>query len=69
MWWEDLDPKIQVVRNLAMEYNATYIPLDGLFAAAAAKTHPKVWAEDGVHPSQKGHALIAVAWMKALNLW
>mgnify|MGYP000879211013 CR=1 FL=1 len=69
VWREDLDPKIQVARNLAMEYKALFIPLDGLLASAAAKTHPKVWSEDGVHPSKNGHAYIAMEWMKALGLW
>lgn len=68
-WRVDLDPKIQVARNLAMEYKARYIPLDGLLAAAAAKTHPTVWSQDGVHPAKTGHAFIAMEWMKALGLW
>jgi acyl-CoA thioesterase-1 len=68
-WRTDLDPKIQAVRNLAMEYKAVLIPLDGLLASAAAKSNPPVWSEDGVHPTQKGHAFIAIEWMKALGLW
>ena len=68
-WRTDLDPKIQAVRNLAMEYKAVLIPLDGLLASAAAKSNPRVWSEDGVHPTQKGHAFIAIEWMKALGLW
>lgn len=28
---EDLDPKIQIVRRLAREYDASYVPLDSLF--------------------------------------
>lgn len=68
-WRVDLDPKIQIARNLAMEYKAVYIPLDGLLATVAAKTHPTVWSEDGVHPVKNGHAFIAVEWMKALGLW
>jgi lysophospholipase L1-like esterase len=65
-WREDLDPKIQAVRELAREFNALYIPLDGLFAAACTKREPQFWAPDGVHPSQAGHALIAQAWLKAV---
>lgn len=68
-WRVDLDPKIQVARNLAMEYKALYIPLDGFLAAAAAKTAPVVWSADGVHPNRNGHAFIAMEWMKATGLW
>ncbi|WP_340023000.1 SGNH/GDSL hydrolase family protein [Paenibacillus sp. FSL K6-1096] len=66
-WRQDLDPKIHVVRELAREYGAILVPLDGLFAAAAAKAEPAFWAGDGVHPSPAGHALIADAWLKAVG--
>ncbi|MFC5704373.1 SGNH/GDSL hydrolase family protein [Cohnella faecalis] len=66
-WREDLDPKIQVVRELAREYRAAYVPLDGLFAAASARQTPAYWAGDGVHPSPAGHALIAKAWLEAVE--
>ena len=64
-WREDLDPKIDVVRRLAREFKAILVPLDGLFAQAAARRDPAFWAIDGVHPSTPGHALIAQAWLRA----
>lgn len=66
-WREDLDPKIQVARKLAMEFGAIYIPLDGIFAQASMQREPAFWAADGVHPTQAGHALIANAWLKAIK--
>ena len=66
-WREDLDPKIQVVRELAREFNTEFIPLDGIFARAAVKKEPKYWAEDGVHPTAAGHALIAENWLKIIE--
>ena len=65
-WREDLDPKIQVVRRLAKEFGALYIPLDGLFAAECMKKNPAFWAHDGIHPTHAGHGFIADAWMKAI---
>lgn len=67
-WREDLDPKIAVVRALALEFGAVLVPLDGLFAQAAARRGPAYWAGDGVHPTPAGHALIARAWMAAVGL-
>lgn len=67
-WREDLDPKIHAVRELAAEFDALLVPLDGLFAAAAARREPAYWAPDGVHPSPAGHALIARAWMETMGL-
>jgi acyl-CoA thioesterase I len=66
-WREDLDPKIQVVRKLAREFQAVYVPLDGLFAQAATRRNPHFWAQDGVHPTNAGHALIARAWLQAVG--
>ena len=52
-WAEDLGPKIQIIRRLAREYEAIYIPLDGIFASAATMREQGFWAEDGVHPSRE----------------
>lgn len=66
-WRQDLDPKIHIVRELAREYGAPLVPLDGLFAAASVKSRAKHWAYDGVHPTPAGHALIADAWLKTMG--
>lgn len=66
-WREDLDPRITVVRKLAREFDALYVPLDGIFAAAATQREPAFWAHDGVHPSPGGHALIAQAWLRTVQ--
>ncbi len=66
-WRADLDPKIAVARSLAREFEAHYIPLDGLFAAAATKRDMSFWLPDGVHPSPAGHALIAQAWLRTVH--
>lgn len=66
-WRADLDPKIQVVRRLSTEFDALLVPLDGLFAQATARREASFWAEDGVHPTPAGHALIAQAWLRAIG--
>jgi len=63
---DDLDPKIYVVRELARKYKAIYVPFDGVFAAASTRVHPSYWAEDGVHPTHAGHALMARTWMECV---
>ncbi len=67
-WREDLDPKINIVRELAREFGAHLVPLDGLFAQASTKASSADWAPDGVHPSPAGHALIARAWLQAMGV-
>lgn len=58
-WREDLGPRIIAVRELAAEFGAPYVPLDGIFAAACTQQPPAYWAADGVHPTFAGHCLIA----------
>jgi acyl-CoA thioesterase I len=67
-WREDLNPKIDVVRKLAVDFGAELVPLDGLFAQAAAQAPAAYWAEDGVHPTAAGHALIAETWLENAGL-
>ncbi|MET7967066.1 SGNH/GDSL hydrolase family protein [Micromonospora sp. NPDC005305] len=64
-WREDLDPKVEVVRSLAAEFDATLVAVDELFQAAGVDG--RVWTRDGVHPTPFGHALIAQAWLRAVN--
>jgi lysophospholipase L1-like esterase len=66
-WREDLDPKINVVRDLAREYRTLLIPLDGIFNSMEAFKAPEFWLRDGVHPTPAGHALIAREWMKRME--
>jgi len=67
-WRGDLDPKIQVARKLAREFEAVFVPLDGAFARASTIRPCAEWLGDGVHPTPMGHALIAQEWMRTLGL-
>lgn len=58
-WREDLDPRIQAVRRIAILHASALVPLDGIFAAAACQHSLAELAGDGVHPSSLGHQLIA----------
>ena len=66
-WREDLDPRIHICRDIAREFGALYLPLDGLFAAAATRRDAAFWLPDGVHPTLAGHALIAQNWIDAVT--
>jgi acyl-CoA thioesterase-1 len=61
-WHEDLDEKRAVVARLAAEFDARFLPLQTLLAAAAEDHGAAALAQDGVHPTAKGHGLIADAW-------
>ena len=59
---EDLNPKLDETRMLAMKYADRFIPLDGMLAQASTGKEPVAPAlisADGVHPAEKGRKLIA----------
>lgn len=62
-WREDLDPKKNIVKKLAMEYGTDLLALDGLFARMCTKAAPSHWSADGVHPTDAGHSVIARKWL------
>jgi lysophospholipase L1-like esterase len=68
-WLEDLNPKIEIVKELAQNYEAIYIPLQNIFNAAITLNTPaQYWSSDGVHPTPFGHILIAKNWLKYTKL-
>ncbi|WP_256864614.1 SGNH/GDSL hydrolase family protein [Marinilactibacillus piezotolerans] len=67
-WRRELDPRIQIVRKMARDYQTELIPLDGLFNAAGISHGFKYYTgEDGVHPTVAGHGFIKKAWMNQVE--
>ena len=66
-WRDDLDPRISIVHELAREFDARLITLDRIFEAKSTAVPPAYWADDGVHPTAPGHALIAQSWLDAVG--
>lgn len=64
---EEVERRKACVRRIAADYGAIFIPLDDVFAEACRKREPAFWSGDGVHPTPAGHALIAQAWIKAVE--
>ena len=67
-WREDLDPKIQVVHDMAKEFNAVLVPFDQHFYSLAQTMPMAVLADDGIHPSPFGHQEMAKLWLKSVGL-
>ena len=57
------DPEIHVVRKLAAKYRTGFVPLDGIMNQAGIACGFEKIADDGVHPTEMGHRIIADAWM------
>ena len=63
---EELNKKIEVLRELSREFETKLIPLNDIFMKACIKRVPSFWSLDGAHPTLAGHALIAQSWIKGV---
>lgn len=63
----DLNEKIEVVTALSKEFGTSLIPLHSIFAQAVQRKEPSYWSIDGVHPTIKGHTLIAQSWLEVMS--
>ena len=57
----------KMVKRLAEEYGATFIPLQDKLSEAAAKVGAEYYLFDGIHPTPAGAKLIANEWLKAFK--
>lgn len=62
------DRYVTAVAGLAEEFDAVHVRTQLAFDRALESTTPGDWALDRIHPSLAGHALIAEAYMKALEI-
>ncbi|CAB4923807.1 unannotated protein [freshwater metagenome] len=66
-WREDLNPKIQIVHEMAKEFSAILVPFDQHFNTLATKMPMSELAEDGIHPTVFGHQEMAKLWLSSIT--
>lgn len=66
-WREHLAPRQRIVREIAGEFGATFIPLQEHFDEAVRSAPAEYWAFDGIHATHAGFQLIADVWLKAAS--
>lgn len=64
-WVPEINQRREVVRKMAKEFDAIFIPYQEIFDAALKRAPAEYWLGDGVHPTLAGHQLMAEAWLKA----
>lgn len=57
----------EVVRRLAAEMEAVLVDTQAAFDAVLRHAPPEAWAADQIHPNRAGHAVIALAWLRAVG--
>ena len=69
--WEQWQAKVQhyqaVVRKLAEDYDAVFVPLQDMFNEACSRADAAYWLWDGVHPTTAGHGLITHRWLDVVQ--
>ena len=66
-WIAEMDQRRAVIKKLAGEFNAKFVPFQTMFDNAVKQATPDYWAGDGVHPTPAGHMLMAQTWIKEVE--
>ena len=66
-WFPEFDDYRSAARRVATSTNAVFVPFQEMFDRAVEFAPPEYWAEDGVHPTNFGAALMAHAWLQAIG--
>ena len=68
-WVDEVKQRSVIVKKLAAEFGATFVPLQEMLENAAAKANDNLKIlRDGVHPTLLGAQLIADQWLKTVDL-
>ncbi len=65
-WMGDLSERQQAALTLAKEFDAVFVPFQSALDQAASNMPAHHLLEDGVHPTEKGHRVLAECWIKAV---
>jgi len=66
-WVPEMAERGKIVKKLAKEFGALFIPFQKVVKDAAKKSAPELILADGVHPRLAGHQFLADAWIKAVK--
>jgi lysophospholipase L1-like esterase len=68
--WEAMSAELQIrsgiIRTIANEYKAIFVPLWDILREKTASNPPELFSDDGIHPNNAGLALIAEEWKLAV---
>jgi lysophospholipase L1-like esterase len=66
-WKSGFPPYQQMVKEIADDFNTTFVPYQQIFDQALDKAPVDHWCPDGVHPSMAGAFLMKEAWLEAFH--
>ena len=65
-WLKDINERQEITRRLAQEYNGVAVPFQSALDKAAKNISPHKLLEDGVHPTDLGHRVLADCWIETV---
>jgi lysophospholipase L1-like esterase len=65
-WQEEMSQRRSIVKTLASDFNADFVPFQAQFDQVASTPSPEYWLADGVHPTPAGHYLMAECWLQTV---
>ena len=63
-WRSQIEERAAISKELAKKYNATFVPLISVFDKYIAEHGVEELTNDNIHPTFKGHRIIAEQWLK-----
>lgn len=66
-WNADLAKRREIVARLAAKHGAAVVKFQKVFDEAAKRAPADYWIWDGVHPTYRGHQLMADEWERAVR--
>jgi lysophospholipase L1-like esterase len=66
-WYPEFYSYQKAARDIADQFDATFIPYQKVFDEAQKHAPGVYWTEDGVHPTLAGAQLMAQAWLKGVK--
>ena len=65
-WMSDINERQEITRGLAREFSGVVVPFQSALDRAAEDIPPYKLLEDGVHPTELGHRILADCWIEAV---
>lgn len=66
-WFPEFDEYRAAALRVAERHEALFVPFQSAFDNALSIAPPAHWADDGVHPSAAGAALMAETWLRVVR--
>jgi lysophospholipase L1-like esterase len=65
-WVEDISIRQAAVKDMASEFEGTFVPFQSALDDAVKQIDASQLLDDGVHPTNRGHKVLADCWIKTV---